>query len=129
MEIPELSRMFFEYCWSQTSKFAVKNDFEESCAYGNYERVSELLEENPYKVGKVTNILYYIDNIERWDHGLQEVCLVGYTKIAILIVNYFVDNNWLAYLKWDKAFIIADSQGHREIADLMLKKAKEQNYL
>ncbi len=105
--IPDLANMCFEYCWSQPlKKFAVRtvDDFDYSCAYGNYERVSELLEESAYAKKKYAETVlttnYLTQDFRRiimqvkmkenanWNQGLQTLCCVGYAKIIKLIINY-----------------------------------------
>ncbi len=138
--IPDLAIMVFEYCWTQVPQKLAHNrkienkteneneSFVQSCSYGNYERVSELLEEFLLnaKNGANVTVMYVGDVNATCNQGIREVCSAGYTKIAKLIVNHFSKKDIFSFcMKWEDAFEIAKRNGNKETAVLMFKKVGE----
>ncbi len=131
MEILDLRNMVFEYCWNEDV------DLKELCTYGDYEKVSDYLEKyiNAFNAKEANSSLgCFFANNPGWNNVFQIVCSMGYMKMAILFMNGYEEiNNMFSIvqyntkycLDWKHAFVAANSQGTKELADMLFNKMEE----
>ncbi len=105
--IPELANMVLEYCWLQTSEFAVKNNFDESCLCGNYGKALSVrktyLNYALYyacRGGHIKIIKMMIEKgANHWGWGLSGACLGEHVDIVELMLN-FMDSDVPPFSHW-----------------------------